>query len=146
MYQSPIEITRTVDDIVTKINEKQDETVVHACMRVGVNVDKDELLKALSYDRHQYEKGYVDGRSDERKESKWISAEERHPKDGDSVLVTVEGWDKGELFERDVDYAVYVGHGGYIGGFDTLNDWIEYGEWKVTAWMPCPLPYGGDRV
>ena len=62
MYQSPIEITRTVDDIVTKINEKQDETIVHACMRVGVNVDKDELLKALNYDRHQYEKGYADGR------------------------------------------------------------------------------------
>ena len=75
----------------------------------------------------------------------WISTEERHPKDGDSVLVTVEGWDKGELFERDVDYAVYVGNGGYMGGFDTLNDWIEYGEWKVTAWMPCPKPWKGGE-
>ena len=68
MYQSPIEITRTVDDIVTKIAEKQDETIVHACMRVGVNVDRDELVKALAYDRHQYEKGYVDGRVDIEKE------------------------------------------------------------------------------
>lgn len=62
MYQSPIEITRTVDDIATKIAEEEDKAIVHACMRVGVNVDKDELVKALAYDRHQYEKGYADGR------------------------------------------------------------------------------------
>lgn len=62
MYQSPIEITRTVDDIATKIAEEEDKAIVHACMRVGVNVDKDELVKALAYDRGQYEKGYADGR------------------------------------------------------------------------------------
>ena len=146
MYKSPIEITRTVDDIVTKMNEAQDEYITHACMSIGVNVDKDELVKALAYDRHQYEKGYVDGHMDGLNEHRWIPVDERLPEEGDEVLVTVEGWDNGKLFERDVDYAWVNPMGGYIGCFDTVNDWIEYGEWKVTAWMPIPKPYGGFRI
>lgn len=67
MYQSPIEIFRTFDDMVTKFSKEQDELIVRACMNVGVDVDRDELIKALDYDRHQYEKGYADGRIDERK-------------------------------------------------------------------------------
>ena len=31
-----------------------------------MNVDKAELLRALSYDRDQYEKGYADGYEDGR--------------------------------------------------------------------------------
>ena len=58
MYESPIEIYhRMVDDI----NEKTDELVVNACMEVGVNVNRDELIKMAKYDRGQYEKGYEDG-------------------------------------------------------------------------------------
>ena len=34
--------------------------IYKAIMHVGVNVDKDELLKALAYDRNQYQKGYED--------------------------------------------------------------------------------------
>ena len=63
------------------------------------------------------------------------------PEDGIYVLVTVEGWDNGKMFERAVDLALRNECGGYIGEFDTYNDWIEYGEWKVTAWMPLPDPY-----
>ena len=32
--------------------------------KIGVNVDKEELEKALRYDRHQYSKGYKDGYED----------------------------------------------------------------------------------
>ena len=71
----------------------------------------------------------------------WIPVTERLPEDGQNVLVTVEGWYKGNMFERDVDLATYSPCGGYIDGFDTVNDWIEYGEWKATAWMPLPEPY-----
>ena len=28
---------------------------------IGYDIDKDELIKALNYDRDQYNKGYVDG-------------------------------------------------------------------------------------
>lgn len=53
-YQSPIEVfqTQMQSQIVGEIYK--------AVMKVGVNVDKDELLKALQYDRNQYQKGYKD--------------------------------------------------------------------------------------
>jgi Zn-finger nucleic acid-binding protein len=34
--------------------------ICKAVQKVGVNVDKDELIKALQYDRAQYQKGYND--------------------------------------------------------------------------------------
>ena len=74
---------------------------------------------------------------------RWIPVSERLPEDGQNVFVTVEGWYKGNMFERDVDLATYSSCGGYIDGFDTVNDWIEYGEWKATAWMPLPEPWKG---
>lgn len=35
-----------------------------AIRKVGVNVDKSELIKALQYDRDQYAKGYEDGKNE----------------------------------------------------------------------------------
>ena len=35
-----------------------------AVRKVGVNVDKYELIKALQYDRNQYTKGYEDGKNE----------------------------------------------------------------------------------
>ena len=51
MYVSPIHV-----------KDKCDNAVFRAVQEVGIEVDKDELLKALQYDRGQYEKGYSDGR------------------------------------------------------------------------------------
>lgn len=57
-YYSPIEI-------VKKIQEQYETDVVNNVIKCvqsyGINVDKDELIKALKYDRQQYEKGYHDG-------------------------------------------------------------------------------------
>jgi len=67
-YQSPIEIfqTQMQSQIVGEIYK--------AVMKVGVNVDKDELLKALQYDRDQYQKGYTDRDSEivRCKDCKWF--------------------------------------------------------------------------
>lgn len=59
-YKSPIEIeygqpryTQSIDDMVMYTIEQD----------VQIKVDKDELIKALRYDRHQYEKGFRDGRA-----------------------------------------------------------------------------------
>lgn len=59
MYKSPIDIVTT--DIITEIVKKQERQVLKAVQNVGVNVDKNELIRALNYDRQQYEKGYADG-------------------------------------------------------------------------------------
>ena len=58
MYKSPIEIK--LDDIVSDAVEKADEYIVKYVQQIGVNVDKDELIKALKFDRGQYEKGWND--------------------------------------------------------------------------------------
>lgn len=54
-YQSPIEM------IATKMRTKYENDCVSVCQRYGFNVDKDELAKALAYDRGQYDKGFKDG-------------------------------------------------------------------------------------
>ena len=53
-YQSPIEL------ITGQMNLLLESEICKAVQNVGVNVDKDELLKALQYDRGQYQKGYND--------------------------------------------------------------------------------------
>ena len=53
-YKSPIEL------IVGQMNLQMEESICKAVQNVSVNVDKEELLKALQYDRNQYQKGYSD--------------------------------------------------------------------------------------
>lgn len=63
-YNSPISIISQMVDSQIKEMHKQEETAIMSeiTRKIGVDVDKDELIRALNYDRHQYEKGYVDGR------------------------------------------------------------------------------------
>lgn len=65
MYESPITmITRVHDDIAKRFTEQTDNMVYEEVTQIGVHVDKEELLKALQYDRGQYEKGYDDARAE----------------------------------------------------------------------------------
>ena len=62
MYEPPIEMfTSPIHDAMKQIQEQQDNYVYKCVLNVGVNVDKEELIRALKYDRAQYEKGYMDG-------------------------------------------------------------------------------------
>ena len=54
MYESPIEI------IQTQMQMQMDEGILKAIQGVGIDVNKEELIKALAYDREQYSKGYKD--------------------------------------------------------------------------------------
>lgn len=54
MYQSPIEII--FKDMETKI----ENAIIQAVQNVDIRVDKEELIRALQYDRDQYEKGRRD--------------------------------------------------------------------------------------
>jgi flagellar biosynthesis/type III secretory pathway protein FliH len=58
MYESPIEMIMNQMDVYT------DGDLYKAIQSYGVNVNEEELIKALQYDRHQYEKGYNDGYDD----------------------------------------------------------------------------------
>lgn len=61
MYKAPIEIFRVVDDIIQQVEQGTEKAVHQAVIKCGVNVDKEELKKALMYDRGQFVKGYADG-------------------------------------------------------------------------------------
>ena len=60
-YESPIELFQT-EPILERIKSETDAYIIQSVWKLGVNVDKDELIKALKYDRDQYNKGYYDGR------------------------------------------------------------------------------------
>ena len=59
-YKSPIEI------ICENIRSQMENDVYSIVQSYGVNVDKEELIKALEYDREQYQKGYEDGITEEQ--------------------------------------------------------------------------------
>ena len=62
MYKSPIEI------IYGQMQTQMEGDIFRAVQSYFPNVDKDELLRALQYDRDQYHKGYADGKRDAMEE------------------------------------------------------------------------------
>ena len=58
-YKSPISIWLTESQ--KAFEEQTEKQVYKEIINVGVEVDKEELLKALEYDREQYKKGFKDG-------------------------------------------------------------------------------------
>lgn len=60
MYKSPIEIV--YGEVKTHTESEIDKYVYECIQEVGVNVNKEELIRALKYDRDQYEKGYYDAK------------------------------------------------------------------------------------
>ena len=53
-YQSPIDV------IMGEMKIQRENEICKAVQNVGVTVDRNELLRALQYDRGQYQKGYID--------------------------------------------------------------------------------------
>ena len=62
MYESPIEAIIT--EMHMQARKQQENDIYQAIQRCDINVDKEELVRALQYDRQQYEKGYADGCKD----------------------------------------------------------------------------------
>ena len=53
-YTSPVNI------ISQGVRVKMENDIFEAIQSYGIDVDKDELIKALQYDRDQYRKGFAD--------------------------------------------------------------------------------------
>jgi len=61
MYKSPIEL---VNSFTPMTAQRYDDAIMTEILtKVDVIVDKEELMRALQYDRNQYMKGYQDGLS-----------------------------------------------------------------------------------
>lgn len=62
MYKSPIEL------IMSKTKTSLEDMIYAHIQEIGIIADKDELIKALQYDRNQYEKGWEDGCNEKLRE------------------------------------------------------------------------------
>lgn len=93
MWESPIKIT---EEITKQMDMVIENGIMKAIQRVGIDVNKEELLKALEYDRNQYEKGYQDGLN----ASKWMPC---NP--GDTVFAVIS--ETGEIKEHKVSKVIF---------------------------------------
>lgn len=124
MYKSPIDI------IYGQMETQMEGDILRAVQKYGINVDKEELLRALQYDRDQYNKGYADATP------KWISVTDGMPElipcdagtaYSEAVNVLTSG--------RKVLTAIWD-------GFDWICDaefWDAEDE-EITHWTPVLLP------
>lgn len=109
------------------------ENYIYQCVAdIGVNIDKEELIRALQYDREQYEQGYRDG----IKANKWIRVEDRLPENDEYALCwyeyrAMDGTHEGEMIQK---YGVGYYFLGWSGEVSRGRDA------RVIAWMPLPAP------
>ena len=115
---------------------KIENNAVEVCQRYGFEVDKEELKKALAYDRHQYEKGYHDARmAFETPVGEWVPVSDRLPEDRETVFVTAYWHETYQVME-----ASYFGNGEWwCVPFNNCGDHMQ--RLKPIAWMPLPEPY-----
>lgn len=59
-YEAPIKLFHS-EPITEKIKDETDELILQSVAKIGVIVNRDELVKALAYDRAEYERGLRDG-------------------------------------------------------------------------------------
>jgi len=142
-YESPI--TKIEQEITSQIVKTEEKELTYEIKKaVGYSIEKEELIKALQYDRQQYEKGYQDGLN----ANKWISVTYREldeyerqmypdaefvydcklPEDAQDVLITTKYRQvEKTTFYRDAENGCW---------FDSYEDRDD-----VLAWQPLPEPY-----
>lgn len=124
MWESPINIYHTISDMVTE--EIDGNIIVEVKKQLGIDINKDELIKAINYDRNQYEKGYQDGLNAD----KWIPVSEQLPEEFESVLVCYKS--QGGMAYCISDRLVNM---------DGSNRWSAMCGQEPIAWMPIPELY-----
>ena len=127
-YKSPIELT--FEDMAYEIAKDLDNEIYRAISRCNVNVNEEELIKALQYDRGQYYKGYQDGYQDGLNADKWIPCEVEMPNQKvGTYLVT-----------RKIGYESKIDIAGLWHGKWSIRGW-EIKREDIIAWMPLPKTY-----
>lgn len=90
MYKSPIDL------MIQGLRMQQEDEIFRSVQNVGVVVDKDELIRALSYDRGQYQKGYTDGLKNAVRHGEWahLGGDEWYCTVCGEVIHTEGSWEK----------------------------------------------------
>ena len=123
-YKSPIDLC------VGELKMQQEGAIFEAVQACGVNVDKDELIKALAYDRDQYNKAYADGRAAFNQQV----IEDIKDKIVDKVSELIDAWSQynSELFMRGkiegADLAIRTAKYVVSQTIKEYNDWSDPNE------------------
>lgn len=122
MYKSPYSVS-IVEKVAKEAAEEFDGLVMKVTVDANITVDRDELLKALAYDRGQYDKGYGDGYQDGKRDAlEWISVEDRCP-------------------EKYGDYLVFDDcRNLYVNEWHCLLHKWQYDDGRITHWAQLPEP------
>ena len=124
MWESPIDV------IYSQMQTKYEGEVLKAVQSVGINVNKEELIKALDYDREQYRKGYQDALP------KWIPCSERLPEENKEYFIT---------WKTSISKTNYISIADFDYGKWVLDEYIyHYPNVEVIAWMPLIEPYESE--
>lgn len=122
-YESPIQVFRT-----QMVMEQEKDLVMKVSQTIGYEIDKNELIQALKYDRGQYERGYRDGKCDG-----WVDNLKQSPENGQKVIIcTYPAKDiyvatyKESIYE-DPKYVAYI-----------YGNRYEWNNNEVYFW--CPIP------
>lgn len=140
MYESPIEkIVQHIQENLIK--QEEDHLMAQITETVGYQINKEELIKALKYDRNQYHIGFEDARKMyERAKGEWIpvASVKELPKKCLWVTRKGENYCFVELIGWDSDRNCRTEDGGFRCSSD-LED--------VVAYMPYfePEPYKDMR-
>ena len=136
MYDSPIDL------FTSKMSIELENQVMKAIGGVGIRVNKEELLKALNYDRKQYDKGYQDAMN-EVKQPRPLRYEE--------IKAGIYVWDN-ELRQCGKVDGTFIQLERDKHPFSLLNTrWINFGNgflgnvaFEENRFYPVALPFGGE--
>ena len=136
MYESPIEkIVQHIQENLIK--QEEDHLMAQITETVGYQINKEELIKALKYDRNQYHIGFEDARKMyERAKGEWIPVTERLPEEKKNPI-TQDFYEYQCTFKSDDVYDVRsykFGKGHWWHGCGIVDEY-------VIAWMPKSEPY-----
>ena len=123
LYETPIEMY-VRDFHETMIRQENDSIVAEISKTLGFHIERDELIKALEYDREQYRKGYSDALNSMI--LPWIPVSDRLPEESGRYLTTCE-----------------CSSGRYVNIQVWDDGWGDCAD-CVVAWIALPEYYTGD--
>lgn len=116
MYKPVIEM------VSQTVMEQTEDAIIKAVISQDIRVDKEELIRALRYDRGQYEQGFRDGVASV---NEWKPVSDPPKETGSTLICTATG-------------AVCTAK--YYAGSGT---WNGYAGKNAAYWMPLPQPPKG---
>ena len=137
MYESPIDkIVQHIQENLIK--QEEDHLMEQITETVGYQINKEELIKALKYDRNQYHIGFEDARKMyETSKGEWIpiSSIDEIPKEG-AYWVTFE-------YENGYRETSHIWRDTFRKHWNDEEGWALDNENYVIAYMPYfePKPY-----